>query len=150
MKIEDILKTNSNLPLHKKVVINLLFTYGLVNGKLNEVLKPFDISTQQFNVLRILRGQKGQPVTLAAIQERMINKMSNTTRLVDKLIKKEYVSKSKNAINKRKIDIVITQQGLNFLNNIDDLVEAAERESTSALTANEQQEFIKLLTKLRQ
>ncbi len=149
MKIEDILKTNNNLPLHKKVVVNLLFTYGLVNGKLNEILKPYDVSIQQFNVLRILRGQSGCPVTLATIQERMINKMSNTTRLVDKLIKKEYVTKSKNEHNKRKIDIIITQQGLDFLNKIDGLVETAERESTKPLTPNEQHELIRLLGKLR-
>ncbi len=149
MKIEDILKTSSNLPLHKKVVVNLLFTYGLVNGKLNEVLRPYDVSIQQFNVLRILRGQKGNPVTLAAIQERMINKMSNTTRLVDKLIKKNYATKSKNALNKRKIDIAITQQGLDFLNKIDGLVETAEKESASVLNTEEQHEFIRLLSKLR-
>lgn len=149
MKIEDILKTSSNLPLHKKVVVNLLFTYGLVNGKLNEVLRPYDVSIQQFNVLRILRGQKGNPVTLAAIQERMINRMSNTTRLVDKLIKKNYATKSKNALNKRKIDIAITQQGLDFLNKIDGLVETAEKESASVLNTEEQHEFIRLLSKLR-
>ncbi|NJX16427.1 MarR family winged helix-turn-helix transcriptional regulator [Tamlana crocina] len=149
MNIEQILKINSDLPLHKKVVINLLFTYGLIIGKLNEALKPHDISIQQFNVLRILRGQKGRPVTLAAIQERMVNKMSNTTRLVDKLVKKQYVTKSKNELNKRKIDIIITQQGLDFLNKIDDFVETIEKESTSSLDTNEQLELIRLLGKLR-
>ncbi|XCF05724.1 MarR family transcriptional regulator [Tamlana crocina] len=148
MNIEQILKINSDLPLHKKVVINLFFTYGLINGKLNEALKPHDISLQQFNVLRILRGQKGRPVTLAAIQERMVNKMSNTTRLVDKLVKKKYVSKTKNNTNKRKIDITITQQGLDFLNDIDNLVETSEIEFTSALSPTEQRELIRLLNKL--
>lgn len=57
MRIESVLKINSDLPLSKKAIINILFTYGIVNKALNDVLKPFDISIQQFNVLRILRGQ---------------------------------------------------------------------------------------------
>ncbi|UKM66437.1 MarR family transcriptional regulator [Flavobacteriaceae bacterium GSB9] len=149
MKIEDILKTSSNIPLQKKVVVSLLHTYGIVNVQLNDVLKPYGISIQQFNVLRILRGQKGTPVTLATIQERMVNKMSNTTRLVDKLIKKQYVTRSKNKQNKRKIDITITNEGLNFLNKIDSLVERTEQNITKPLNDDERLELIRLLGKLR-
>ncbi|MFL1013493.1 MarR family winged helix-turn-helix transcriptional regulator [Flavisericum labens] len=149
MRIEDILKTSSNLPLSKKVVVNLLFTHGLVNGKLNIVLKPYDISLQQFNVLRILRGQKGKPVTLAILQQRMINKMSNTTRLVDKLVKKQYVKKTKNKQNKRKIDITITNEGLDFLNEVDGLINNAELDLTNSLNNDEKLELIRLLGKLR-
>ena len=141
MKIEDILKTSSNIPLQKKVVVSLLHTYGIVNVQLNDVLKPYGISIQQFNVLRILRGQKGTPVTLATIQERMVNKMSNTTRLVDKLIKKQYVTRSKNKQNKRKIDITITNEGLNFLNKIDSLVERTEQNITKPLNDDERLEL---------
>ena len=101
MHIEKKIKTSTNLPVPKKVVVNLLYTYGIVNGLLNDVLKPYGISIQQFNVLRILKGQKGKPATLSTVQERMINKMSNTTRLIDKLIKKGYVEKN---INKKNND----------------------------------------------
>ena len=100
MNIENIIKTSSNLPLQKKAVVSILYTYGIINGVLNDVLKPYDISIQQFNVLRILRGQKEKPASLATIQERMINNMSNTTRLVDKLIKKGHVNKQINLQNK--------------------------------------------------
>ena len=119
MKIENLLKTSSNLPLSKKLVVNLLFTYGIINGKLNDVLKPYDISIQQFNVLRILRGQKGTPVSLASVHDRMINKMSNTTRLVDKLILKGYVNRNQCEENRRKIEIYITVDGLNLLKKLD-------------------------------
>lgn len=149
MKIEDLLKTNSNLPFSKKLVVSLLYTYGIINGRLNEVLKPYEVSVQQFNVLRILRGQKGKPVTLSEVQERMINKMSNTTRLIDKLIKKGYVTKSTNEENRRKIDITINSEGLLLLNEIDILIDSSEQNITSSLTNDEQLELIRLLSKLR-
>ena len=71
---------------YKKVVIALIKTSNLINDQLLMVLKPYGISIQQFNVLRILRGQKGVAANLSTVQERMVNKMSNTTRLIDKLI----------------------------------------------------------------
>lgn len=149
MKIENLLKTSSNLPLSKKVIVNILYTYGIVNGKLNDVLKPYDISIQQFNVLRILRGQNGKPASLSTVQERMINKMSNTTRLVDKLIKKKYVERKINQTNKRKIDIIITNQGIDFLNEIDNLIDSTEQDLVDSLTKDETLELIRLLGKLR-
>lgn len=148
MNIENILKTSSNLPLQKKAVVSILYTYGIINGTLNDVLKPYDISIQQFNVLRILRGQKGKPASLATIQERMINNMSNTTRLVDKLIKKGHVNKQINLQNKRKIDITITPQGLDFLDKIDNLIDSTENNIISSLTKDETLELIRLLGKL--
>lgn len=149
MKIEKILKTSISLPLSKKAVVNLLYTTNQVNSNLNDILKPFDISIQQFNVLRILRGQKGKPATLAIVQELMINKMSNTTRLIDKLVKKGFVEKNINANNKRKIDIHITQEGLSLLNIVDLLIEKAEEKIIKPLTKNETQELIRLLGKIR-
>ena len=149
MSIENVLKTSSNLTLSKKVVVNVLFTYGIINGKLNEVLKPYDISIQQFNVLRILRGQKGKSTSLATVQERMINKMSNTTRLIDKLIKKDLVNKEANKSNKRKIDITITALGLNYLEDIDTLIDSTELKIIEDLSNSEAQELIRLLGKIR-
>lgn len=147
--IEDLIKPNSNLSLSKKAIISILFTYGLVNNKLNDVLKPFDVSIQQFNVLRILRGQKGIPITLEKLQELMINKMSNTTRLIDKLIKKGYVNKSINKKNRRKIDITISQEGLNFLEFIDVKIDSKEQDIIHALTDDETIELVRLLGKIR-
>lgn len=149
MKIEKLLKTSSNLPLSKKVVVNILYTFGIVNGKLNDVLKPYDISIQQFNVLRILRGQNGKPASLSTVQERMINTMSNTTRLIDKLIKKRYVEKEINQTNKRKIDIIITNQGTDFLKEIDNLIDSTEKDIVNSLSKDETLELIRLLGKLR-
>lgn len=149
MRIEDILKISADIPLSKSVIVNLLYTNGIVNCELNKSLKPHDVSLQQFNVLRILRGQKGIPATLSVVQDRMITKMSNTTRLVDKLIKKGLVKKRINKQNKRKIDISITAEGLNFLNKIDTLIDSKEVEMVSSLTDKEATELVRLLGKLR-
>ncbi len=149
MNIESILKINSDLSLSKKAVINLLYTYGSISKTLNDVLKPFDISIQQFNVLRILRGQNKKPISLEILQELMIHKMSNTTRLIDKLIKKEYVTKSTNETNRRKIDIIITQEGLKLLDIIDGLIDSTEKKIISSLTDDETKELIRLLGKIR-
>lgn len=148
MKIKDQIKTNSNLPLQKKAIFSVLLASANINTQLNEVLKPFDISTQQFNVLRILRGQKGKPAALEAVQQHMITKMSNTTRLIDKLIKKNYVEKTINKENKRKIDIVIKDKGLQLLNQIDVLIDDKESVIVSSLTNKDVIELIRLLGKL--
>ncbi len=86
MKIEDAIKSTSELSVEKKTMLNIMYTQNLLAESFNEVLKPFDLSPEQFNVLRILRGQKGNPANMGMIQERMIAKTSNTTRLVDKLL----------------------------------------------------------------
>lgn len=148
-RIENALKITKNIPLSKRAVVNILYTYGIINHKLNNVLKPFEISIQQFNVLRILRGQKAKPASLETVQERMINKMSNTTRLIDKLVKKEYAEKSINKTNKRKIDITITQDGLRLLDKIDELIDSTETSIMSTLDSHEITELIRLLGKIR-
>lgn len=151
MDIEKILRTNSklNLSLPKKAVINVLLTHGTINNALNNALKPFDISIQQFNVLRILRGQEKHTANLETVQDRMVSKMSNTSRLIDKLVKKGHVIKKTNKTNRRKIDITITQEGLKFLETIDKIIDRTEEHLTSSLTENEIKELIRLLGKIR-
>ena len=93
MKIEDIIKSNNAIAIEKKTLLNIMYSQNVISEKFNEVLKPFDLSAEQFNVLRILRGQNGKAVNMCMIQERMIAKTSNTTRLVDKLLLKEFVTR---------------------------------------------------------
>jgi DNA-binding MarR family transcriptional regulator len=149
MKIEELLRADSGLPLEKKSIIGLLYTASEINTKINDALKPFDISWQQFNVLRILRGQKGKPITLAEIQEHMISKMSNTTRLIDKLIKKDCVNRVINRKNKRKVDITITAAGLELLDNADDIMFKTESNIVSNLSADDKKELLRLLGLVR-
>lgn len=148
-ELEDILKTSAGLPLSKKTILNVLITNTMFKDEIQSVLKPYDLSIEQFNVLRILRGQKGTPVNLQDIQERMINKMSNTTRLVDKLILKNYVERFVCKINRRKVEIFITAKGLELLQELDSLIDDSETKLTNNLSITELEQLNKLLNKLR-
>lgn len=144
------LKTSAQLPLSRQTVINVFLTNNLVKNQMLEVLKPHELSIEQFNVLRILRGQKGNPLNLQDIQERMVNKMSNTTRLIDKLILKDFVKRTECKMNRRKIEIYITNTGLKKLDDIDSLVNEAEIKATENLSHPELVQLNELLQKLQQ
>ena len=148
-ELNDILKTDKALPLSKKTILNIFFVQSQFKDELQSVLKPFDLSMEQFNVLRILRGQKGKPINLQDIQERMVNKMSNTTRLVDKLILKELVERFTCEKNRRKVEIFITEKGLEQLQELDKLIDSSEVELTNNLSASELEHLNQLLNKLR-
>ena len=119
MNVEKIIKTKNEIPLNRRTVIHFMLVNNKVNEAISEALKPFDVSLQQFNVLRILRGQNGKPANLSTLNNRMVTKMSNTTRLVDKLILKEYVDRITCPSNRRKIEINITQKGKKALKKMD-------------------------------
>lgn len=149
MKVEEILKTNSPLPVEKKLVINLVLSNNLANSLMSESLKTFDISIPQFNVLRILRGQKGKPANLNTIQDRMVNQMSNTSRLIDKLLEKDLVNRTICEENRRKIEVFITPTGMDLLKKIDPVVADTEQRITQNLTTKEIENLNQLLEKLR-
>lgn len=143
------LKTNANLPVSRQLLVSIFLTNSVIKTGLLSVLKPHDLSLEQFNVLRILRGQKGNPINLQDVQERMVNKMSNTTRLIDKLILKDFVKRTECKNNRRKIEIYITKKGLDKLAEIDEPVNSTEDQLTSQLTIKEQQELTRLLHKIK-
>ena len=149
MKIEDIVKSNNAIALEKKTLLNIMYSQNVISEKFNEVLKPFDLSAEQFNVLRILRGQNGKAVNMCMIQERMIAKTSNTTRLVDKLLLKELVTREICSENRRKMEITITQKGMDLLKQLDSLVISHEKSFAKNLTDSELTTLNKLLEKFR-
>jgi len=126
-----------------------MFTQNIVADAFNEILKTFDLSVEQFNVLRILRGQKGKPANMCVIQERMIAKTSNTTRLVDKLLLKGLVNRVVCEQNRRKMEITITERGLQLLNELDPKIEAHELLFANNLTKQELENLNELLEKYR-
>ena len=128
MNVEAIIKTKKEIPLQSRTIIHLTLVHNKLNEHMANALKPYDVSIQQFNVLRILRGQKGNPANLSTLNERMITKMSNTTRLVDKLLAKGYVRRNICEANRRKVEIFITQKGSEALLKMDEAVKAAEIE----------------------
>lgn len=149
MRIEEIIKSSFQMPAEKKALLNVMYTQNIIAEKFNEVLKPFELSAEQFNVLRILRGQKGNPVNMFIIQERMIAKTSNTTRLVDKLLAKALVLREICPQNRRKMEITITPKGMELLKQLDPLVEAHEQKFSNNLTEKELIQLNNLLEKFR-
>jgi len=149
MKIEDVLKSTVPMNVSKKIILNVLYTQNVLTESFNDILKPYEISGEQYNVLRILRGQKGNPANMFVIQERMLAKTSNTTRLVDKLLLKELVTREVCPENRRKIEVLITQKGLNVLKDLDPKVIEHEEFFSNNLNADEIIQLNHLLEKYR-
>ncbi len=144
MNVETRIKTERPLPLPRRTIIHMLLVVHRINDSMAQALKPFDVSLQQFNVLRILRGQKGRPANLSTLNERMVSPMSNTTRLVDKLIAKGLVRRNTCPDNRRKVEIRLTEDGQATLKEMDAAVASAERE----LLANFSEEDLSQLNTL--
>lgn len=133
----------------KKVILNIAYTQNGLVEKMVAVLKPFDLSGEQFNVLRILRGQKGKPANMGLLQERMLAKTSNTTRLVDKLLAKELVTRKICPSNRRKMEIGITQKGLDLLTALDPVIKEYEEQFSKHMSSEELELLSALLDKFR-
>lgn len=149
MNVEETIKTTNKLPESRRLILNILVTANHINDRIGEALKDFDLSIPQFNVLRILRGQKGKPANLSTIQERMVSRMSNTTRLVDKLITKGFVERVICEKNRRKVEISITKKGLEFLKEVDPVIDSIESEIASRINSEEMELINESLNELR-
>jgi DNA-binding MarR family transcriptional regulator len=119
MKLEEEIKYKKFTNEFFKLDVNILFTSSWIQSQNTRYLKKFGISQQQYNVLRILRGQRPNMVMLSQITERMIDRMSNATRLVEKLRLKGYVTRETNPKNRRQVDIAITDKGMELLSELD-------------------------------
>jgi len=149
MRIEEELKSTVDYNKSTRVVLNLMYTQNVITDSFNEIIKPYDISGEQYNVLRILRGQKGCPANMCIIQERMVARTSNTTRLVDKLLLKDLVTRNVCPENRRKIEVLITQKGLDLLTELDPKVKEHEDLFAKNLTEEELIQLNTLLEKYR-
>jgi DNA-binding MarR family transcriptional regulator len=149
MTIEEVIKSTVKMDNAKKVILNIMYTQNVIQDNFNELMKPYDLSGEQYNVLRILRGQKGNPANMCVIQERMLAKTSNTTRLVDKLLLKELVTRNVCPGNRRKIEVLITQKGLDVLKELDPKVDEHERKFANNISPEELELLNQLLEKYR-
>jgi DNA-binding MarR family transcriptional regulator len=149
MSIETDIKSTVKLRISEKTIINLIYTNNWFKENSTSQFKKYDLSSEQYNVLRILRGQKGKPANLSTLQERMLNKMSNTTRLIDKLLKKELVTRNTCPSNRRKIEIFITEKGSNLLEELDPITYQNSLDITKNLNTTELETLNNLLDKLR-
>ncbi len=131
-----------------KAILNIFLTADRLSHATNATLKPFGISKEQFNVLRILRGQSPNPASLQLVSERMISQSSNATRLVEKLRQKGFVERNQCDADRRQIDILITDKGKRLLKEVDPLVKASG-EQMRKLNQKESRELNRLLEKMR-
>lgn len=133
---------------YQKGVINIIYTYYWLTDNTKSIFKPFDITTQQYNILRILRGSHPKSLTVNTLKERMLDKMSDTSRLIDRLVKKDLVRKVKDKDDKRVSNIFISEKGLELLEKADKHVVKID-EILSNLDQEEISQLNQLLDKAR-
>lgn len=150
MSIETDIKQSTpfKTPYHR-VMVNLIFTSNWMAASQMHLLKPFGLTLQQYNVLRILRGQYPEPVKVSDITERMLDKMSNASRLVDKLLAKKLVQRTECPSDRRAVDVIITEQGLALLNQLDVYQTEWSEIQRNKLTEEEAIYLSQLLDRLR-
>ena len=119
MKIEEEIHQKTFKSENQKAAMNILFTANNMNIKSFQILKEFGLTIPQFNILRILRGQHPNSASINTLIERMLDKASNASRIVEKLREKSLVVRSTNSIDRRSVDVKITEAGLNLLAKID-------------------------------
>ena len=150
MSIEtDIKQTTPFKTPYHRVFVNVIYTNNWVVDSQMRLLKPFGLTLQQYNVLRILRGQYPNPVKVSDITERMLDKMSNASRLVDKLVLKQFVLRTECPSDRRAVDVVITDQGMALLKRLDVHQAEWDKAQGSKLTEAEAVHLSQLLDRLR-
>jgi DNA-binding MarR family transcriptional regulator len=120
MKLEEEIKQEKFKDPAHKLTVNIIFTYYWLVDRMKEALKPYDISMQQYNVLRILRGQGNNPASINLVKERMLDRSSDASRLVERLRVKGLVERVICPSDRRAVDIRISEKGLNLLKKIDE------------------------------
>lgn len=119
MRLEEEIQQFKFRNQRQKVMINLFYTYNVLSSRVQEFLKSEHLTMQQFNILRILRGQHPNPITNTMVKERMLDKNSDVTRIIDRLIRDGLVSRVNCEADRRRVDITITQKGLDILSRLD-------------------------------
>jgi DNA-binding MarR family transcriptional regulator len=149
MKLEEELKQVRPFSNERqKAMVNIMFTNGWVNDQFRDFMKSYDLTQQQYNVLRILRGSEPKPLSTSCIRDRMIDRMSDASRIVDRLVKKGLVNRVQCPRDRRLVEIRISEKGLELLSQIDANQESMHR-SFSSLTDDELRQLNDLLDRLR-
>jgi len=148
MSIETDIKQKKFRSPYQRLGLNLVYTSNWIQYQQMEIFREHDITSQQFNVLRILRGQHPNPIKVSDIAERMLDKNSNTSRLIDKLLAKKLVDRKSCPNDRRAVDVIITATGLELLKGLDPEIEAWEN-TLARITPEEADLISSLLDKLR-
>lgn len=148
MSIEEVINQPNFKNNWQKATLNILYTSNWMHYKIKSFLKPYGITQQQFNVLRILRGQFPNPLTTSVIRNRMLDRMSDASRIVERLCKKGLVERKVCSDDRRLVDVSISDKGLDILAEIDKKSSFLDFSSTT-LTEEEAQLLSDLLDKMR-
>ncbi len=148
MKLEDEIKQGKFNSPQQKVLVNIIFTANWVNARLSDIIKSHQITLQQYNVLRILRGKYPKSANPGEIKAVMLDKNPDLTRLCDRMCTQGLISRSIDEVNRRKMNICITDKGLKVLEQIDPEIQKIEN-SMVHLQASESGQLSDLLDKMR-
>jgi DNA-binding MarR family transcriptional regulator len=148
--LKDELKQNKPFSsLQQEAVLNLMRTNNLLNDSFELMLKPYDITATQYNVLRILRGAEPDGLCRNEVRERLLNRMPDATRLLDRMEEAGLVTRSREANDRRMVRTHITKQGRKLVDSLDAPVAAEHQNQLGHLTSEELKTLIKLLTEVR-
>jgi DNA-binding MarR family transcriptional regulator len=148
LKIEEEIKQRKFNSSHQKVVLNILFTANWMQDRMKEYLKPYGLTSQQYNVLRILRGRHPGCAYPTEIKSVMLDKNPDLTRLCDRLINGKWISREIDNDNRRKMKIAITEEGLELLTKLDPVMKEIE-EKMNLLNEEDSELLSGLLDKMR-
>lgn len=148
MRLEDEIIQEAFRNEHHRLAVNLLFTHGWLVLRYEHELRSYGITLAQYNILRILRGRSPLPATVTVLKERMLDKMSDASRLVDRLEKKALVLRSPSPEDRRRIDVSITPKGLALLAELG-AIECRLDESLSAIDEADARTANEILDRLR-
>ena len=148
MRIEDEIKQKKFKSDYHKMIINLLYTGSWISLKESQILKPFGLTIQQYNILRILNGQYPNPATVNLLIERMLDKTSNASRIVDRLVRKKLVTRRVCTKDRRSVDVLINAEGIELLRKIEEM-RIEEQNEFNSLTDSEMKTLNRLLDKFR-
>lgn len=142
-------KKSKDIPLSRKLITIIVKKGTEFTEAISQVVKEKDLTVQQFNVLRILRGRHGKPASLQDVSKDMLHANSNTTRVIDKLVSKGLVQRIQSPSDRRQIELTITDAGLELLKQLDGKVDKKENELVMNLTDKQMSGLIESLNKLK-
>jgi DNA-binding MarR family transcriptional regulator len=147
MNIDQVIQSRFRNDKHR-VGVNLIYTANWFSDQVSSILKKFDITMQQYNILRIIRGAHPKPVTIKYVRERMLDKMSDVSRVVEKLREKGLINRKECASDRRNVDITLTETGYSKMTEMDLYVDQVD---ICFATLNEEEiiQLSYLLDKLR-
>ena len=148
MKLEEEIKQKKFRTEKQKAILNIYYTNCFITSKVEALLKEFDLTTQQFNVLRIIRGQNGKAILIGEIKKRMIDRSSDVSRIVERLRLKKLLERKICPQDRRQMDVKITQGGLDLLKKID-AIEIQFDDILSNISENKVKQLNSLLDKIR-